>query len=70
MVETTRGPGRTIPGGGEPGAPLTQDENGDLIFDDAGSAPFTPTTSGDWSPAPTTVQEALDQLAERVAALE
>jgi len=31
---------------------------------------FTPTTSGDWSPAPTTIQGAIDQLASRVKALE
>jgi hypothetical protein len=31
---------------------------------------FTPAVSGDWSPVPTTVGEALDQLAARVAALE
>lgn len=33
-------------------------------------AEFTPATPADWSPAPTTIQEALDQLAARVAALE
>lgn len=31
---------------------------------------FTPTVSGDWSPAPTTLAAALNQLAARVKALE
>ncbi len=34
------------------------------------SASFTPTTPGDWSPAPTTIQGAIDQLAARVKVLE
>jgi len=33
------------------------------------AAPFTATTAGDWSPAPTTIQIALDQLAARVKLL-
>lgn len=35
-----------------------------------GGTAYTPTTSSDWSPAPTTVPDALDQLASRVKALE
>jgi hypothetical protein len=31
---------------------------------------FTPAVPGDWSPAPTTLQGAIDQLAARVKALE
>lgn len=34
------------------------------------AAPFTPTTSGDWPIAPTTIGEALNLLAARVKALE
>lgn len=34
------------------------------------NAAFTPSVSGNWSPAPTTIQGALDQLAARVKALE
>lgn len=34
------------------------------------SESFAPATSGDWSPVPTTIGEALDQLAARVKALE
>jgi hypothetical protein len=33
-------------------------------------ASFTPTTAGNWDSSPTTVQEALDELAARVKALE
>ncbi len=31
---------------------------------------YTPSVSGDWSPAPTTVAEALDQLAARLSIVE
>ena len=31
---------------------------------------YTPAVSGDWDPVPTTIAGALDQLADRVAALE
>jgi hypothetical protein len=34
------------------------------------TATYTPTTAGDWDSAPTTVQEALDELASRLRALE
>lgn len=34
------------------------------------SEEFSPAVPGDWSPAPTSVGDALDQLAARVAALE
>ena len=33
-------------------------------------ASFTPTTAGNWDAPPTTVQEALDELASRLRALE
>lgn len=33
-------------------------------------ATFTPTISGNWDTSPTTVQQALDELAARVRALE
>lgn len=44
-----------------------------VVFDQLAlkaDAAFTPTTAGNWSPAPTTIQGALDQLAARVKALE
>lgn len=34
------------------------------------SEEFSPAAPGNWSPAPTSVGEALDQLAARIAALE
>lgn len=34
------------------------------------TATFTPSVSGDWDTSPTTVQQALDELAARVRALE
>lgn len=34
------------------------------------AASYTPTVAGNWNTAPTTVQEALDELAARVKALE
>lgn len=37
---------------------------------DAANVTFTPAVSGDWSPVPTNVQDALDQEAARIAALE
>ena len=33
-------------------------------------AGFTPTTGGDWTTSPSTIQEALDELASRVKTLE
>ena len=51
----------------------THAPSGDAVYDALAlkrDTAFTPTTGGDWSPAPTTIQEALDQLAARVAALE
>jgi hypothetical protein len=36
----------------------------------AGNPSYTPNQSSDWSPAPTTISEALDQLASRLKALE
>ena len=35
-----------------------------------GPADFVPAAPGNWSPAPTTIQGALDQLAARITALE
>jgi hypothetical protein len=54
---------------------LDESDNVTASIDVDGNASFasieyTPTTAGDWSPAPTTIEEALDQLAARVKALE
>ncbi len=51
----------------------TKSPSEDAVFDALAlknDAAFTPGVSGDWSPAPTTIQAALDQLAARVKALE
>lgn len=50
-------------------SPLTL-ADGALAVPAAADQAYTPTTSGDWSPAPTTIAGALDQLAARVKALE
>lgn len=49
--------------------PIYGDYGAPLAFD-ATQIVFTPTTGGNWTGAPTTVQEALDELAARVKALE
>lgn len=41
----------------------------DFIFN-AAEVPYTPTTPGDWSPAPTTAKGALDQIGSRLESLE
>lgn len=59
-----------------PGKPLgtSNIQLGDLLEDalseSASEASYAPTTAGDWTPAPTTVSGALDQLADRVKTLE
>ena len=41
-----------------------------LKLDEYVDTPFTPTTGGDWTTSPDTIQKALDELASRVKTLE
>lgn len=50
--------------------PISVQEALDMLASVRQLKAFTATTSGNWSPAPTTVQIALDQLAARVKVLE
>lgn len=75
MTLYNHGAGRTLPADVDTdgGKVLVTDPSTStgLAWVEAGETPYTPTTSGDWPGTdPTTVQEALDQLAERLTALE
>ncbi len=51
----------------------THAPSGDAVFDALAlkrDSAFTPTTAGDWPVQPTTIQEALDKLADRLNVLE
>jgi hypothetical protein len=73
---SVQGKGRTLPSqettdtGKVLGAVDTAGPDGGTAWVDAGAAAFTPDEPTDWTGPPTTVQEALDELAARLTIAE
>lgn len=68
----THGYGRTFPAGGTDGQVPVADETAPsgIAWGDTANIAYTPDDENNWDTPPTTIAEALDELASRVAALE